>query len=360
MSVIAYKDIRARLSYSVADGERLDRLLELLAAVADGGSLASAAQRMGMSYRSAWGLVWAWQQRLRRPLLHMARGRGSQLAPLGLRLLEAERAARRLVEPQLALAADQFQQALAAEAGRSAKPLRLHASHDLALEMLPDLLAEKGCRVELEFRGSIESLEDYRAHRCELAGVHCPRGPIGDPVRGRYLAVVRGRGHHAIKFATRTQGLIVAAGNPHGIAGIGDLLRPGLRYINRQSGAGTRLLLDLLLAQRGISPSAVPGYTHAEFTHAAVAATVASGAADAGLGIAAAAARFGLEFVPLLQEDYFLIGRTRTAPSLERISEVLRSADFRSAATELGGYDVSDAGSMQAAEEVLRGPTAND
>lgn len=344
--------IHGRVSYRLAGGESLDRLLDLLAAVSEAGSLAVAATRLRLSYRNAWGLLSAWQQRLGQPLLHMTRGRGSQLAPLGQRLLEAERAAHRALEPQLALAVEQMHQALSAGMAVSKEIVRLHASHDLALEILPGLLSDFS--LELSFRGSMEALEDYAARRCELAGVHCPQGEIGDAIRERYRRALRGREHRAILFARRSQGLMVAPGNPAGIRDVGDLQRPGLRFVNRQSGAGTRLLLDLLLAGRGISPSMVPGYARTEFTHAAVAAMIAAGTADAGLGIRAAAQRFGLDFVPLLEEDYFLLGRARDQQKLEGLCEALQGAPFRTAAAELGGYDLSGAGRMLKAEEAFR------
>ena len=105
----------------------------------------------------------------------------------------------------------------------------------------------------------------------------------------------------------RDQGLIVAPGNPLGLAGIEDLTRAGVRYVNRQRGAGTRVLLDHELGRRGISPDAVDGYAREEPTHLAVAAAVAAGRADAGLGIMAAARAFGLDFVPVTREPYDLV-----------------------------------------------------
>ncbi len=108
-------------------------------------------------------------------------------------------------------------------------------------------------------------------------------------------------------FVQREQGLIVPRGNPKGIRGLSDLIRPDVTFINRQRGAGTRVLLDYRLKQAGISPHAVQGYERQEFTHLAVAATVASGAADCGLGILAAARALGLDFVPLDHERYDLI-----------------------------------------------------
>jgi putative molybdopterin biosynthesis protein len=144
----------------------------------------------------------------------------------------------------------------------------------------------------------------------------------------------------------REQGVIVASGNPRGIAGIEDLTQPGLRYVNRQRGAGTRVLLDHELRRRGIAPDAIAGYAREEHTHLAVAAAVAAGRADAGLGVLAAARAFGLDFVPVTREPYDLVLRTATLddPVTAALWALLEDPDFRSAVEALGGYDTTEMG----------------
>ncbi len=144
----------------------------------------------------------------------------------------------------------------------------------------------------------------------------------------------------------REQGLIVAPGNPLALAKVDDLTRPGLRYVNRQRGAGTRALLDHELATRGIDPADIPGYTREEHTHLAVAAAVAAGRADAGLGILAAARAFGLGFVPVAQEPYDLVLRADTLDD-ERLAPLwtlLERPDFRAEVEALGGYSCAETG----------------
>ncbi len=149
-----------------------------------------------------------------------------------------------------------------------------------------------------------------------------------------------------VRLVHRDQGLIVAAGNPLGLKGIEDLTRAGVRYVNRQRGAGTRVLLDHELRRRGISPGAIDGYAREEPTHLAVAAAVAAGRGDAGLGIMAAARAFGLDFLPVTREPYDLVVTAAEAdsPRLDPLWALLRSGRFRAAVEELGGYGTEEMG----------------
>ena len=138
----------------------------------------------------------------------------------------------------------------------------------------------------------------------------------------------------------RMQGLMVAAGNPMGIGGIADLARPGLRYANRQKGAGTRVLLDYRLKQEGISPREVSGYEREEPTHTAVAAQIDSGSADCGLGILSAARMYGLGFVPVCEETYDLLVSLSAmeTPQVRAFLRILSSESFLKRVDALGGY----------------------
>ena len=145
--------------------------------------------------------------------------------------------------------------------------------------------------------------------------------------------------HRLVCVATRVQGLIVAAGNPHGLRGVKHLARAGLRFINRQRDSGTRILLDELLAAEHIDAADVAGYENEEHTHAAVAAFVAGGMADAGLGIEAAARQFKLDFVPLATERYFLAAHKDTLekPESKYLIGLLRGDAFHDTVIELHG-----------------------
>jgi putative molybdopterin biosynthesis protein len=145
----------------------------------------------------------------------------------------------------------------------------------------------------------------------------------------------------AINLAIRHQGMIVAKGNPKTIRGVEDLARPDVAFINRQRGAGTRILLDYHLQQASISPDQVRGYEREEFTHMAVAVNVLTGVADVGLGIYAAAKALDLDFVPLARERYDLLVPERYLddPKIVAVLEVLSDPEFALQIEALGGYE---------------------
>ena len=149
-------------------------------------------------------------------------------------------------------------------------------------------------------------------------------------------------------FVGREQGLMVKPGNPKGVKSLEDIRRPGIRFVNRQRGAGTRVLLDYQLTKMGIPVEAIQGYKQEEYTHLGVAAAVASGRADCGLGIPAAAHSLNLEFIPLFHEIYQLIIPKVFAESdlLVPLFEVMADPKFRNAVVNMPGYDVSQMGKM--------------
>jgi putative molybdopterin biosynthesis protein len=223
-------------------------------------------------------------------------------------------------------------------------------SHDLTLDLLAQFVAERapGMRLTSANVGSLGGLIALRRREAHLAGSH-----LLDPETGEYnWAYVRrylsGQEVVLVTLVEREQGFMVAAGNPAGLAGWEDCRRDELRFVNRQRGAGTRVLLDYELSRRGIDPGTVPGYGREEYTHLAVAAAIASGTADYGLGIRAAAAALGLGFVPLGLERYDLvIPREHYASSrLEPLLGLLRDAEFRAAVAAMPGYRVSRMGEL--------------
>ncbi|MER3515325.1 MAG: molybdopterin biosynthesis protein, partial [Chloroflexota bacterium] len=153
-----------------------------------------------------------------------------------------------------------------------------------------------------------------------------------------------------ITLVRREQGLIVAPGNPKGIRGLADLTRPDVTFVNRQRGAGTRVLLDYRLKRLGIDPGEMRGYEREEYTHLAVAAAVQSGIADVGLGIRAAARALGLDFISLEYERYDLVipREHYESPLLQPLLDLLHSAAFRQVVAVLPGYDVSAMGQIVA------------
>jgi len=163
--------------------------------------------------------------------------------------------------------------------------------------------------------------------------------------------------HRLIACCRRTQGVMVRKEHAPHVRTLGDLARNGLRFVNRQPGSGTRLLVDHLLHEQSLSPERLQGYAdHIENTHVAVALCVASGVADAGIGIEAAALQFGLHFTPLLEENYFLacLEPSLAEPSVQRLREVLAGPRWREILEGLPGYGAADApGGLLAPDEAL-------
>ena len=329
------------------DGARLDaRLLPLLREIRQRATLRAAAAHLRISYRSAWDLLLSQSKVAGGILVTLEQGRGAHITPLAERLLAADDAARGqllALEPKLAVAL------AAGERGATGRALRLSASHDPLLAAFVDAPAVKaGIALELQFRGSLESLAEFAAGRADLAGFHVPESGPDTAVTGR----LRPRRDRLIRFAMREQGLMLPPGNPKHVRGLADLARKRLRFVNRQRGSGTRLLIDQLLAEESIDPARISGYGDEEFTHLAVAVSVAAGRADAGFGVQAAAARFGLDFVPLRRERYWFAVRARAAddPPIARFRAALAGRAFRRLAHRFVGYDVRDAGELCGAE----------
>ena len=233
-----------------------------------------------------------------------------------------------------------------AEIGRTIVAI---GSHDLVLDLAASHLRVLDPEVTLASSnvGSLGGLVALRDGLCHLAGSH-----LLDPETGEYtlpyLPRVLGAGCDVVvvRLVHRQQGLIVARGNPLGLTGLHDLGRPGLRYVNRQRGAGTRVLLDHQLRRLGLAPGDITGYQREEHTHLAVAAAVAAGRADTGLGILAAARAFGLDFVPVAEEPYDLV-LTRQAHDCDLLAPLwalLADEQFHAAVESLGGYSCAETG----------------
>jgi putative molybdopterin biosynthesis protein len=221
-------------------------------------------------------------------------------------------------------------------------------SHDLVLDLAASELraADPGVTLASANVGSLGGLVALRDGLCHIAGSH-----LLDPQSGEYTLpyvdrVLGGRDVAVVRLVHREQGLIVAPGNPLGLAGIADIAGGEVRYVNRQRGAGTRVLLDHELGRHGISPDAVNGYPREEHTHLAVAAAVAAGRVDAGLGVMAAARAFGLGFVPVTREPYDLVLAVETLedPVTAPLWALLESPGFRGAVEALGGYRTEEMG----------------
>jgi putative molybdopterin biosynthesis protein len=223
-------------------------------------------------------------------------------------------------------------------------------SHDLSIGVLEDELKRPYPELKIAATnvGSLGGLLSLRRGETHTAGTH-----LLDPDSGTYnipdikrtipdLAAV------LIHLAQREQGLLLRPGNPKSVRDVEDLARKDITFVNRQPGSGTRVLLDFELKRRGINPRQIHGYEKEEFTHMSVAAMVASGLADVGLGVRSAAKALGLEFIPVGQEQYDLLFLRQFFESEkgQKLLEVIRSASFRRALEALGGYDARASGEI--------------
>ena len=337
---------KVELSYEFGDrrhdGWVRNALVDLLHAVQEEGSIAAAAKVLGFSYRHVWGELRRWEAQLGHPLLLWEKGQRAKLAPFGEKLLWAERQAQARLAPQIEALHAELERAFAVAFDDAALVLNLFASHDDGLSLLRGFAVQQAqLHLDIRFLGSVDAIAALNAGRCTLAGFHSSQQPgLGSLTQHTYQPLLQPGRHKLIGFAERSQGLMVAPGNPLRLASMGDVVRWRARFVNRPAGSGTRLLCDELLARDGIPASDVAGYAREEPSHAAVAQAVASGSADAGLGIAAAARARGLAFVPLLQERYYLVCLKEAldeAP-IATLRRLLHSERWQRELAELPGY----------------------
>ncbi len=230
--------------------------------------------------------------------------------------------------------------------------LVITGSHDPLLDEAADLLhlRDPSLRMCSTHAGSMGGIMAVRRGEAHGAGIHLLDERDGSYNRS-YLERYFPQGDvRLVECVGRTQGLMVPKGNPKGLQGVEDLCREGIRYVNRQKGSGTRVLIDYLCKKAGIDTACISGYSREEFTHTAVAAQIAAGSGDAGLGILSAARLYGLDFLPLCQEQYDLLipDSAWDSPMVRQLLEVLRSGEFRRRVEGLGGYRVEHPGRVRA------------
>ena len=232
-------------------------------------------------------------------------------------------------------------------------------SHDIALDVLANYLRQKYPAATLSSAhvGSLGGLTALKRGEAHCAGTHLldeETGTYNVPYIERFLP---GREVVLVNLAHREQGLIVAAGNPKGIKGLADLVRPDITYVNRQRGAGTRILLDYLLKKAGIEPDLIRGYELEEYTHMSVAAAIKSGSVDAGLGIRAAAQALELDFIAIEEERYDLCipAEFWETQHIQRMLAVMAEPSFQEEVRNLGGYDLRDCGRVMWRSKAIQG-----
>ena len=226
-------------------------------------------------------------------------------------------------------------------------------SHDPLLDELSELLRLKYGDVSMcsAHAGSMGGLIAVRRGEAHLAGTHLLDEETGEYNTSFVRKVFRNGGVRLVECVKRTQGLMLRGGNPGKIASVADLSMDGLRYVNRQKGSGTRILIDYLCRQNNVETSKIYGYDREEYTHTSVAALIAGGSADAGLGIYSAARLYDLDFVPVCEEQYDLLipDHAWNLPLVEKLLDVLKSDEFRLRLDALGGYIIENPGTVREA-----------
>lgn len=302
-------------------------LSQLLKDIESGSSLVVASKRSGTSYRGAWGKLNEVEETLGMPLIVRTKGHGSKLTEFGSFLFKFidEMQAGHLkyghsYQETLLKEINQIQKA------ESARWKFLSSSDSIIQKAIREV---KG--FSLKIAGSGESLERLLNKEAHLAGYH-----VSDKQSSK--AIFQRLSKNDIQIypvMKRTQGLIVEKGNPLHIRSIEDLLNPKIRFINRQIGSGTRLLLDTLLIQEGIEPLDINGYLQEEFTHSAVANAILAGKADVGVSVKNIALENGLGFIPLKDEIFFIAMHDEMVAQPES-SKLIRK--IRSLSSDTPGY----------------------
>jgi molybdate transport repressor ModE-like protein len=285
----------------------LSAIAILLREVQRGKTIQSAAEALDVSYRTLWNQIKVAENALGTPLLLSTKGHGSKLSPAAESLLNSVTQMERRFDR---VSQDEVRR-LSGELSSWIDPRPVGwvccSSSDPLIEQAIDGLAH----IDYQTMGSGQALERLLGGDADIAGFHLPDQDSLLQVQ----AHLKKAGMMAYPVMRRTQGLMVATGNPLRIKKLADLARPEVRFINRQKGAGTRLLLDTLMEKEGIGSDRIRGYRHEEFTHTAVATAIVAGAADAALGLKYIAAQFRLGFVPLEEETFYLAMSPKTHAS---------------------------------------------
>jgi molybdate transport repressor ModE-like protein len=332
-------------------------LMDLLQAVSAHGSISAASRALGFSYRHVWGELKRWEYALGNELVVWEKGQAARLTAFAAKLLWAERQAQARLAPQIEALRGDLERAFAVAFDPEAHVVTLYASHDDALATLREhVLEPHQLHLDIRFCGSVDAIRGLNEGRCVMAGFHTLQHPApGSLAERTYKPLLQPGLHKIIGFAQRTQGFMVAPGNPLQLQTVRDLQRTRARFVNRALGTGTRLVMDELLAHCGMQGADLRGFETTEPSHTAAAHAVASGSADVALGIEVAARAQGLDFIALVQENYHLVCLKSALddPAIAALRAVLQGAEWQTKMRTIAGYSPAQCGVVLPLRSVL-------
>ena len=302
-------------------------LTMLLKDIEQGKTLISACKKMGLSYRNVWQKLNEIERALGFKLIDRVRGHGSQLSEYAQYLIlftdDFDQKTLHLGQTSLSHLEEGFAQ------------FRVKAKKQWRFASSSDPIIQKSVMdmdsFELITAGSGEALERLLNYEVDIAGFH-----VSDPRSSQIISKrLRKEGMEIFPVMKRVQGFMVAKGNPHNLTSVKDLLRPKIRFINRQKGSGTRLLLDTILGKEDIDPHNINGYQNEEFTHSAIAMSILAKRADVGMGVKSVAIENGLDFIQVKDEIFFL-AMGEELSSNKDLAKLIRK--IRSLSSETPGY----------------------
>jgi molybdate transport repressor ModE-like protein len=327
--------------------------LPLLSAIHRTKKLTIAAQQCELSYRHAWNILRQADSFFGQAVTVMERGKGASLTPLGSVLMQANQR----VEARLHAQMESLTMELNSEVHRvladQIRAIPIFATHGYAVAMIPDYL--RGFQAEMHYHGPEDALRGLKSGNCMFAGFNMPLHHRIASQQQRYPAYLRPKEVKILSFIKRQQGLMFTAENASKVRSLSDLQDSSLRFINRQPRSGTRELFDKLLDDARIGTESVRGYDNHEYTHSAVAAHVATGMAEVGFGVKAAATRFELDFIPLTEDRYFWAYEAERDSSAEvtAFKEMLATPEYQAEINRLPGYQCDRCGEPILAKELL-------
>jgi len=321
-------------------------LLPLLEAIQKCKKLTAAAKECNVSYRHAWNILQEAEIFFGSSVTLMERGRGASLTALGEVLLQANQRIDARLHTQMESLAMELNSNVHRVLSDQVRVMTIYASHGYGVALVPKHI--KGYQAELHYHSPEDALRALHAGSCKLAGFNLPlHHQIGaQKKRNRILLAADKVG--IIRFIKRQQGLMVTADKAKQVKSLHQLINPSIRFINRQPNSGTRELFDQLLLEAGIKGNLIKGYDQYEYTHTAVAAQVATGMADVGFGVHAAAAKFDLVFIPITEDTYLWAYQLgfEDDPEVLAFIDMLKSAEFQQEVNQLAGYACDSCGEL--------------